>query len=259
MSVSKRNAIIAALVLFVIWALATWFLEGRINTLLRPDAIADRLIYILVANLLIGIIGAAIVLKFSISSGGAERANTGFGPGRPSPMWVIIGIVVGLALYFVQGAPSTHPMVIINAYAQVFAVSVAEVMVCWALVAGVLSGALGGQRWMSSFGAAVIASVLFGLYHYGHSPPFNTIGMVGLLTVVGLVTGAFFFVSRDVYATIAFHNFMGVFGVARALKAADQLDSFTTPQIPLLVTAVVTLLILIACDKFLIRRAAVPA
>jgi len=46
--------------------------------------------------------------------------------------------------------------------------------------------------------AAIAASVAFGLYHFAHSPPFDTWRMVGLLTVVGFATGAFFFVSRDV-------------------------------------------------------------
>jgi membrane protease YdiL (CAAX protease family) len=254
LSTSNRNAILAALLLWAIWALATWFLEGRIQTLLRPEAVGDRLIYILVGNFLIGIVGVALLLKFGIWSGGIECINTGFGPNRPSPLWVVVGIALGLALYFGQGAPSTHPVVIINAYAQVFAVSVAEVLVCWALVGGALSSAFGGPRWASSLGAAVIASILFGLYHFGHSAPFNTIGMVSFLAIIGLVTSLFFFVSRDVYATIAFHNFLGVFGVTRALAQAGQLDSFATLQVPLLVTAAVSLLILIACDRFLIRR-----
>ena len=43
MSAAKRNAVVAALALYLVWALATWFLEGRIETLLRPEAIADRL------------------------------------------------------------------------------------------------------------------------------------------------------------------------------------------------------------------------
>lgn len=259
MSAAKRNAVIAALALYLVWALATWFLEGRIETLLRPEAIADRLIYILVANFLIGIVAAALVLRSVISSGAVDRVNTGFGPGRPSVLWVVTGFVVGLAFYFLQGAPSTHPMVIVNAYAQVFAVSTAEVLVCWALVGGVLSSAIGGSRWVSSLVAAIVASVLFGLYHFGHSPPFDTVSMVSFLAVIGLVTSAVFFVTRDVYATIVFHNFLGVFGVARALAEAGQLEGFRQPQVPLLVTAVVTLAILIACDRFLIRRADLTA
>ena len=52
--------------------------------------------------------------------------------------------------------------------------------------------------------AAVLASALFGAYHYAHSTPFNTLQMVLLLAVVGLFTSAFFFVSRDIAGTIVF-------------------------------------------------------
>ncbi|RUV49504.1 MULTISPECIES: CPBP family glutamic-type intramembrane protease [unclassified Mesorhizobium] len=165
-----------------------------------------------------------------------------------------MGVGLGLALYFIQGAPSTNPMVILNAYAQVFAVSVAEVLVCWALLGGVLTGAFGSSRWASVTGAALVASLLFGIYHFAHSPPFNSIGMVVLLTAIGLLTSAFFFTSRDIYATIAFHNFLGVYGVVQALAATDKLGGFTVPQIPLLATAVASLVVLIGSDVLIVRR-----
>jgi CAAX prenyl protease-like protein len=258
MPVAARNASYAALALFFTWAVATWFLEGRIHTFLRPGAMIDRLVYVVVANLLIGTVGAFLVLRFAISSGGANRADTGVGPRSPSILWIIIGILLGLVFFFVQGAPTGSPIVIINAYAQVFAVSVAEVMVCWALVGGVLKDAFGGSRWVATVGAAVLASVLFGIYHFGHSPPFNSVGTVVFLAAIGLVTSAFFFASRDVYATIAFHNFLGVYGVVQALAAANQLDHFMTPQLPLILTALIALLLLIGCDVFLIRRIQAP-
>jgi hypothetical protein len=266
MSAKTRNAIASALALFVVWTAATWFLEGRIQTLLRPEAVISRLIYVVVANFLIGIVGTSLVLRLAFASAGTNQSNTGFGARAPSVIWIPVGIALGLALYLVQGAPSYDPIVIFNVYAQVFAVSVAEVLVCWAAVGGVLWGAFSesqwlkdaaGQysRWIATLLAAVIASTLFGLYHFGHSPPFNTIGMVTLLTLIGLWTSAFLFISRDVYATIAFHNFLGVFGVVQALANADQIGTFSTLQLPLLGTAIVALLALIAADVFVIRRA----
>ncbi|WP_163272560.1 CPBP family glutamic-type intramembrane protease [Chelativorans alearense] len=258
MPAKVRNAAIGAFALYIVWTAATWFLEGRIHTLLRPEAVVDRLVYVVVANLAIGVVGALLVLRFVISSGGANREHTGFGRRSPSISWIVAGMALGLALYFVQGAPSMNPIVILNAYAQVLAVSAAEVIVCWALVGGVLKGAFGSSRWVSAAGAAVVASLLFGLYHFAHSPPFDTIGMVVLLTVVGLLTSAFFFASRDVYATIIFHNFLGVYGVVQALAAADKLVGFAAPQVPLLATAGVALLILVAADMLIVRRPRLP-
>jgi membrane protease YdiL (CAAX protease family) len=60
-----------------------------------------------------------------------------------------------------------------------------------------------GGRAMSTVLAAVLASILFGVYHFAHSAPFNTVHMVLLLSAVGLVTSAFFFISRDIAGTSA--------------------------------------------------------
>jgi hypothetical protein len=94
---------------------------------------------------------------------------------------------------------------------------------------------------------------LFGLYHFAHSAPFNTLGMVALLSIVGLVTSAFFFMVRDIYATIAFHNFLGMFGVVQALAASGQLDAFTALQPPLLIMAAATIGVLWLSDRTLLR------
>jgi hypothetical protein len=106
--------------------------------------------------------------------------------------------------------------------------------------------------------AALIASVFFGVYHFAHSPPFNTVPVVMFLTAVGLVTSSFFFVSRDVYGTIAFHNFLGILGVIRALEASGNLSAFEHPIIPLLVMAVVAVALLIITHVFFINSATTP-
>jgi hypothetical protein len=115
-----------------------------------------------------------------------------------------------------------------------------------------------GARAVSLIGAALVASVLFGVYHFAHSAPFNTLGMVVLLTAVGLVTSAFFFLVRDVYATILFHNFLGLFGVVQALEASGQLNALETLQPPLLAMALVTIGILALLDWTMLRPSAEP-
>src|SRR5215216_1059318 len=113
-------------------------------------------------------------------------------------------------------------------------------------------------RWVAPILAAVIASVFFGVYHFAHSPPFNTVPVVVLLSVVGLVTSLFFFVSRDAYGTIAFHNFLDILGVIRALDATGNLSVFERPMIPLLVMAVIAIALLIAAHVFWINSGAAP-
>ena len=244
----------AALALYAAWTFATWLLEGRIETLLRPEAAADRMVYAIVANLLIGVVGATAVLRFLVGRRWLEREAAGFGRSGPSAVRMIIGLGLGVAAYLLQGAPSLDPMVLTNAFSQVLVVSAAEVVVCWATVGAAVEAVLRSRnRAVSLIGAALVASVLFGLYHFAHSAPFNTIGMVALLTAVGLVTSAFFFIVRDVYATILFHNFLGMFGVTQALAASGQLQAFTTLQPALVVMALATVAVLALSDWTLLR------
>lgn len=73
--------------------------------------------------------------------------------------------------------------------------------------------------------------------------------------MIGLVTSLFFFLSRDVYGTVVFHNFLGVLGVANALAAEGKLQAMTELQPWLLATAATTVLVLVGADRFIIRRA----
>ncbi len=250
----RSKLVLTAFGLWVIWTLATWVFEGRVEALLRPDALVDRLLYIGVANIGIGIVGAAVLVGRMVRRSQMQRDRLGFGSPVRTLIWVPVGVALGFALYFGQGAPSKDPIVIINIYAQVLVVSIAEVLVCWAVVAGVLAQATTLAKWVSIPLAAIVASALFGLYHFAHSPPFNTLEMVSLLAVVGLMTSAFFFLSRDVYATAVFHNFLAVFGVVQALAANDKLTTYQTLQVPLFGMSLAAIIILVLADIFLIRR-----
>jgi hypothetical protein len=254
---STRRALTFAIALYLLWVLVTYLLEGRILTLQRPEATGARLVYALVANILIGIGGSALVIRSMSRTGAISTRQAGFRGLRHAAVAVVVGVVLGFLIYAVQGAPSLNPIVILNAYAQVLVVSVAEVLVCWAVVGSVAESVLRDRgRWVSVILAAIIASVLFGVYHFAHSPPFNTLGFVVLLTVIGLLTSAFFFASRDVYGTIAFHNFLGIFGVIRALDASGNLASFEQPILPLVIMAVVAIILMIVAHRRLLNREA---
>jgi hypothetical protein len=251
---SRSLAVAAALTLYAVWTLATWLLEGRIETLLRPEAALDRAAYAIIANLLIGILGAMVVLRFLVRWRSVDMPAAESGRSGSSAVRIIIGLALGLAFYLLQGSPSLDPIVLMNAFSQVLVVSAAEVVVCWAVVGAVMEAVLRSHgHVVSIIGAALVASALFGLYHFAHSAPFNTPGMVALLSVVGLLTSAFFFIVRDIYATIAFHNFLGMFGVVQALAVTGQLGAFTALQPPLLIMAVATIAVLWLSDRTLLR------
>jgi len=101
---------------------------------------------------------------------------------------------------------------------------------------------------------AAAASLSFGLYHFAHSPPFNGPTMVAFLSLVGLRTSLFFFATRDLFATIVFHNFPAVAGVTRALLDGGETEAPADLQAALLTTAALSLAIVLAGERLLPRQ-----
>jgi hypothetical protein len=75
---NTRMALSLAVGLYLVWVLATYLLEGRIHTLLHPEAMGARLTYALIANALIGIGGSALVIRFLSRAGALSAEGTGF-------------------------------------------------------------------------------------------------------------------------------------------------------------------------------------
>jgi hypothetical protein len=237
---SARNAVGNALALYVAWVAATYLLEGLPGTLLRPEAVGLRLAYALVASLGLGILLALWLIRHALRTGVGTPSDYGFGGAGRIAVSIVAGAVVGYALFAQAQAEPAHPVVVANAFAQVWAVSVAEVVVCWALVGGTLHAALRPwSRWGAIVMAAAVASVLFGVYHFAHSAPFNEWKMVAFLTGIGFATSLWWFASRDVFGTVVFHNFFAVTGVLAALRAGGLVPEKPELAMPLLATALV--------------------
>ncbi|MGD2185796.1 MAG: CPBP family intramembrane metalloprotease [Desulfobacterales bacterium] len=251
----KSIAVITSFAVFLIWTLATYLLEGRLLTLQRPEAVLNRFIYAIVVNVLIGTVGSIILIRFLLLHTGVSNPSL-FGLIGPKRLilGIALGLVLGLVFFFAQSFSSRHPILILNAYSQVLVVSIAEVVVCWVLVGGSIANL--GKNPIYMFLAVIISSFLFGLYHFGHSPPFNSFKMVMMLSIVGLFTGVFYFLTRSIYGTILFHNFMGMKGVTDALADSGRIESFKSFQIPIVATAIIAVVILIVLDVMLLRRAA---
>jgi hypothetical protein len=99
----------------------------------------------------------------------------------------------------------------------VLVVSIAEVVVCWVLLGAVLRNALRPGVMFAGV-AVVFAALAFGVYHFAHSPPFNTPAMVLLLSGVGVATGTFFFMGCDLYSTTVLHNAFAIRGVIQLIR-----------------------------------------
>jgi hypothetical protein len=251
-----RAPTLLALGLYCAWTLATYLLEGRLLTLLRPDAAGARLLYTLVANVLIGVVGAGLVLQLWIRRTAVTPERFGFRSPLHTLLSVGLGTGIGFAVFYAQQPVVSNALVLTNAFAQVAVVSMAEVLVCWVVLGRSLELAVGSAKWPAVLLSWVLSAISFGAYHFAHSPPFNTLRMVGLLAVVGLGTGLFFVVSGEIYGTVALHNFMALKGVTDALAERGGLTAFETLRPELVATAIATAGVLVSIDWLTRRRAA---
>jgi hypothetical protein len=249
---ARTHAVVSAVGVFAVWMLATYLLEARVGTFLRPDA-TNRFVYTVIANMLIGTIGSALVIRAIVRRAELPRVTT-YGIAKPLRILVLVPLAAVVAGLFLVGQklPTSDPVILANASAQVLVVSIAEVVVCWALFGAVLRNAFGSGAGPAAI-AAVSAALVFGLYHFAHSPPFNTLGMVLLLSGIGVATGMFFFLGGDLYSTIVLHNAFAVRGVIQALAESGSLDRYVSPQLPLIATAIAAVVVLVIADVVLIR------
>lgn len=250
------EATVFALAVYAAWVGVTYALEGRLLTLLRPAATLDRTVYALVANVLVGTVVSLLLVRQFVAAGVLSRDRVGFRDARRTVAGAALAGLAGAGVYVAGTPATTDPVVVANVVAQVLPTSVAEVLVCWVLVGGAVEATVRHRTGDAAAAGALVvtASALFGLYHVAHSPPFNHPGQVALLTGVGLVTSVVFVLTRDLYATAAFHTALATVGVARSLAATDRLGALAAPVASLFAVAAVAALVLVAGDLWLVRR-----
>jgi hypothetical protein len=244
-----------ALVTYMIWVIATYLLEGRILTLFRPEAVLDRVVYTLIANILIGSLLALLVVRHAITRQIISFKSTGFQSLKRTLIGVVIAFILGAFVLVLQQPSSLDPIILLNVYAQVFPVTIAEIAVCWIVVGSITEGVLTTKgEVVALVGGILLSSILFGVYHFAHSPPFNQPTMVAFLSVIGLVTSLVYFIGRDLYATMVFHNFFGVIGVMQSLSASGLLSTYSQPLFPITGMAIISFVIFAGFDLQYVRK-----
>ena len=247
---NKSFLIIAAIGLYLVWVFATYMLEGRIELLHHNDPLG-RVIYTVITNMVIGTVIAFVLIKFAISSTKefVTLKQLGFRSTKYTVALIAIAGSIGFVFFLIQHPASLNSIVIINVFSQTLPGSIAEVMVCWTVV-GMFTESLSKDR-LGKLGAIalgiVVSTVLFGIYHFAHSSPFNQPNTVIFLMLPGLLTSIVYFVGRSVYATIVFHNFQALLGVMASVQATYLLNL----QYPVLILAVVSVLSLIGSRKII--------
>lgn len=237
--------------LYLLWCLATWFFEGRISLLQQPTPLG-RAVYVIIANILIGIFATAWLMRSSLAQGFTSLDEIGFRSLRRTLVAVVLALIGGFALFVLLGPPSLEPLVVWNGFAQTLPVTIAELLVCWVAIGANTEAATRSRGRIVSIVLAIIAAdVAFGVYHFAHSAPFNQWGMVLFLMVIGLFTSLVYFLTRDVYAAIIVHNFLGMKGVMGSIDLAI----LRQPLIPLYSLVALSVVALVAVHIWLRRQA----
>jgi hypothetical protein len=247
----KQTAAVAlSLLLFLVWTTATYLLEGRIG-LLRQPTLIGRWIYVVVANILIGTVAAAWVLRSLLISGLVTLDQLGFRSPRRTLCAVVIAAVLGFGIFLLQKPVSLKWVVLLNAFTQVLQTSIAEVLVCWVAVGTSVEALTRGKSRVISLLVAILATdLLFGIYHFAHSAPFNQPQVALFLMIPGLATSLIYFLGRDVYATILFHNYLGMTGVMRSVD----LTLFQQPLYSIYLLTFISIIGLVGIHIFLLVK-----
>lgn len=232
--------------------IGTYLLEGRIDLLQEPTPFG-RTVYVLIVNVAIGTGIALWVLRNLILSKALNEKQIGFQSIKRTVIVSLIASLLGLGFFLMQKPVSLNPLVVWNVFSQVLPVTIAEVVVCWAVIGGTVEAAARPKgKALATITGIVAADVLFGVYHFAHSAPFNQVGMVLFLMIPGLITSLVFFIGRDLYATILFHNFLGMAGVLQNVDLA----LFSQPLYLFYILMAISVICLIAGDRAYIRRSA---
>ncbi|WP_458747316.1 CPBP family intramembrane glutamic endopeptidase [Candidatus Nitrosocosmicus sp. T] len=244
--------IIIAITVYLVWTFATYFFEGRINLLHRDDPLG-RFEYSVIVNMIIGTVIAILAIKPSIiASGQLSLSQIGFRSVKHTVVLVTVAGTIGFLLFVIQGPTSLNTIVISNVFSQTLPTSIAEVVVCWAVIGASMESFSKNKfgKKLSVIVGIIISTVLFGVYHFAHSEPFNQVHMVMILMLPGLLTSIVYFVGRNIYATIVFHNFQALFGVMASVEIERMLEL----QFPVIMLAVASVLVLIIMDRFILRK-----
>ena len=260
--IKPRNAlklIAIALLIYIIWVAATYILEGRIHLFEKVDPI-DRMAYVVIANIAIGTVLSAIAIRYLLKAQLIKPEQLGLSKSRLRTAAIIgSALVGGLTLFVLQNPRTLEPLIVFNVFMQALPVSIAEVMVCWALIGSSFESVAKNNNNNNNKGrivssvivGAVSASVLFGVYHYAHSPPFNQTTIVLFLMLPSIATAVTFFLGRDIYAAVIVQNFMGIVGV---LAGLPNLEVYRQPMVPIYALSAVSVAALVISVSVMLKR-----
>jgi len=187
------------------------------------------LLYPLAVVFLAGTVVPALALRW-LSRNGAIRDNLPINGGDAALLG--ISLVVGFCLIALalRGQLRQELRHSLRLFAALFAVSLAEVLVFLSILfnlAEEVAGSLLHPPW-ASVAAAIVSSALFGLYHFTHSPPWNTWALAARLFIVWLFVCLAYVLTRDAWAaTIIDTSFATIGFVRNRVTTLDAMPTMT--------------------------------
>lgn len=211
--------------------------------------------YVVIANIAVGTVLSAIAIRYLLKAQLVKPKQLGLSKSRLRTVAIIASAAGGsLTLFILQNPRTTEPIVVFNAFMQVLPVSIAEVIVCWALIGSSfesLATKNNKGRIISVLVGAIAASVLFGVYHYAHSPPFNQTSIVLFLMLPSIATAVAYFLGRSIYAAVIVQNFMGIVGV---LAGLPNLEEYRQPMVPIYALSAASIAALVISVSVMLKR-----
>jgi hypothetical protein len=192
------------LLLYVVWVLETYLLEGSIGLFshFRP---LPFVLYAVFANCIMGIILPVLLLRSAFRSGAVNMFQIGFRSLRRTVLFSSLTALSGY-LYLVTFTPfGTRRTALVGMFLFILPLAVAEVVTCWVLVGTHVQAYLrkGGAAASITVGV-VVTAFLFAISFAAHSPPLNQSDFLLTTGIIGAAAALFFFAVRDVYASVIF-------------------------------------------------------
>jgi len=201
---SVRRLLLIPILLYAVWVLETYLLEGSVGLFWQPQPL-PFLLYTVFANGIVGTILPVMCLRSAFMSGAVNMFQAGFRSLRRTVLASGLTALSGY-LYLATFTPSgTHAVALFNTFMFIVPAAVAQVMICWVLIGTHVQAYLRkGRTAVSITLGVVVTAVLFGFSFAAHSPPLNQPDLLLLLSAIGAGAALFFFAVRDVYASVIF-------------------------------------------------------
>lgn len=247
---SGQRLLIIPLIIYVVWVLETFLLEGSLGLFGHYQSL-PLILYTVFANIMVGILVPLSCLGSAFRNGAVTTLQIGFRSLRRTALASTFTGIIGYVALVTFTPYGADRLALFNMLGLVLPVAIASVMVCWVLTGTHLQAYVRHSGAFASIVAGVlITGLLFGLTALAHSPPVNQSYGILVFILTGMASAVYFFSIRDVYASSVFV----AFGLAGILPS--QIDPVYRDQaIPLVYgMALLSIICLIACHLYLARN-----